>query len=154
MLHQRLLPFALFSARWTASGGFALITGGCALLAFLPDVGVPTGRLLTAFGLMGTGLGLASNASTTAGTDAAPAPHRGVSSGLVNATAQIGTALGLALVIPAVAVTSPRWGFAAAGLIAVLGVAAGRLLPAERSVRVRSARTDQNECRRSEATRA
>src|SRR6185312_15873599 len=112
-------------------------TGGCLVLAFLPDAGVPTGRLLTAFGLMGTGLGLASTASTAAGTDAAPAPHRGVASGLLNATAQIGTALGLALVVPVVAVapssTSMRWGFATASLIAVLGLAACRLLPADRS---------------------
>jgi len=111
LLGSRLI--ALLSARWTAAGGFALITGGCLVLAFLPDVGVPTGRLLTAFGLMGTGLGLASTASTAAGTDAAPAPHRGVASGLLNATAQIGTALGLALVVPVVAVapssTSMRW---------------------------------------------
>jgi len=88
-------------------------------------------------GLMGTGLGLASTASTAAGTDAAPAPHRGVASGLLNATAQIGTALGLALVVPVVAVapssTSMRWGFATAGLIAVLGLAACRLLLADRS---------------------
>lgn len=135
LLGPRLI--ALLSARWTAAGGFALITGGCLVLAFLPDAGVPTGRLLTAFGLMGTGLGLASTASTAAGTDAAPAPHRGVASGLLNATAQIGTALGLALVVPVVAVapssTSMRWGFATAGLIAVLGLAAWRLLPADRS---------------------
>ena len=135
LLGPRLI--ALLSARWTAAGGFALITGGCLVLAFLPDAGVPTGRLLTAFGLMGTGLGLASTASTAAGTDAAPAPHRGVASGLLNATAQIGTALGLALVVPVVAVapssTSMRWGFATAGLIAVLGLAASRLLPADRS---------------------
>jgi MFS family permease len=135
LLGPRLI--ALLSARWTAAGGFALITGGCLVLAFLPDAGVPTGRLLTAFGLMGTGLGLASTASTAAGTDAAPAPHRGVASGLLNATAQIGTALGLALVVPVVAVapssTSMRWGFATAGLIAVLGLAACRLLPADRS---------------------
>jgi len=88
-------------------------------------------------GLMGTGLGLASTASTAAGTDAAPAPHRGVASGLLNATAQIGTALGLALVVPVVAVapssTSMRWGFAPAGLTAGLGLAAWRLLPADRS---------------------
>ena len=83
-------------------------------------------------GLMGTGLGLASTASTAAGTDAAPAPHRGVASGLLNATAQIGTALGLALAV-APSSTSMRWGFATAGLIAVLGLAACRLLPADRS---------------------
>jgi MFS family permease len=163
LLGPRLI--ALLSARWTAAGGFVLITGGCLALACLPDVGVPTGRLITAFGLMGTGLGLVSTASTAAGTDAAPAPHRGVASGLLNATAQIGTALGLALVVPMVARTpnaaSLRWGFATAGLIAVLGLAACHLLPADRHGPGRldpvgggDGRFDQRTCRRSEVMSA
>jgi hypothetical protein len=64
-----------------------------------------------------------------------------VASGLLNATAQLGTALGLALVVPVVAVASETpsaegrgWGFATAGLIAVLGMAASHLLPARRNV--------------------
>jgi MFS family permease len=121
------------SARWTAAGGFALITGGCLVLTTLPAAGVPTGRLLGAFALMGVGLGLASTASTAVGTEAAPAAHRGVSAGLLTATAQLGTALGLALVAPLAALgpdgpTGMRWGFTAAGLIAVLGPASSRLL--------------------------
>jgi MFS family permease len=121
------------SARWTAAGGFALIACGCLVLTALPATGLPAGRLLTAFALMGVGLGLASTASTAAGTEAAPAAHRGVSAGLLNATAQIGTALGLALVAPLAALDPDglgglRWGFAAAGLIAVLGLASSRLL--------------------------
>jgi MFS family permease len=123
------------SARWTAAGGFALIAGGCLVLTILPAAGLPAGRLLTAFALMGVGLGLASTASTAAGTEAAPAAHRGVSAGLLTATAQIGTALGLALVAPLAALgpdvpAGMRWGFAAAGLIAVLGLASSRLLSA------------------------
>ena len=90
---------------------------------------------------MGVGLGLASTASTAVGTEAAPAAHRGVAAGLLNATAQIGTALGLALVAPLAAAWvgaaargrgGMRWGFVAAGLIAVLGLAGSRLLPTRR----------------------
>jgi sugar phosphate permease len=93
---------------------------------------------------MGIGLGLASTASTAVGTEAAPAAHRGVAAGLLNATAQIGTALGLALVAPLASLGGEvgatgsmdaggmRWGFAVAGLIAVLGLAGSRLLPTRR----------------------
>jgi MFS family permease len=151
LLGPRLL--AGLTARWTAAGGFALIAAGCLVLTTLPAAGLPTGRLLTAFGLMGTGLGLASTASTAVGTEAAPAAHRGVAAGLLNATAQIGTALGLALVAPLAALSGGVggeaggevggaagamdtggmwWGFAAAGLIAGLGLAGSRLLPARR----------------------
>lgn len=130
LLGPRLL---VRSARGTAAGGFALITAGCVVLTTLPAAGLPTGRLLTAFALMGVGLGLASTASTAVGTEAAPAAHGGVSSGLLNATAQIGTALGLALVAPLAALgsagpTGMRWGFATAGVIAVLGLAGSWLL--------------------------
>jgi MFS family permease len=86
------------------------------------------GLLVAAFALMRVGLGLASTASTAVGTEAAPAAHRGVSSGLLNATAQIGTALGLALVAPLAVGDGMRWGFVAAGVIAVIGLAGGRLL--------------------------
>ena len=146
LLGPRLL--AVLTARWTAAGGFALIAAGCLVLTTLPTAGLPTGRLLAAFGLMGIGLGLASTASTAVGTEAAPAAHRGVAAGLLNATAQIGTALGLALVAPLASLSGEaggevgaagsmdaggmRWGFAAAGLIAVLGLAGSRLLPTRR----------------------
>jgi len=138
----------VLTARWTAAGGFALIAAGCLVLTTLPTAGLPTGRLLAAFGLMGIGLGLASTASTAVGTEAAPAAHRGVAAGLLNATAQIGTALGLALVAPLASLSGGaggevgatgsmdaggmRWSFAAAGLIAVLGLAGSRLLPTRR----------------------
>jgi MFS family permease len=138
LLGPRLL---VRSARWTAAGGFALIAGGCLVLTMLPAAGVPTGRLITAFALMGVGLGLASTASTAVGTEAAPAAHRGVSSGLLNATAQIGTALGLALVAPLAALgAGMRWGFVAAGAIAVLGIAGSRLLAVRRTASCASAR--------------
>jgi MFS family permease len=56
--------------------------------------------LLIAFVLMGLGLGSASVASTATGTAALPADEQGIASGVLNAAAQIGSALGLAIVVP------------------------------------------------------
>ena len=54
--------------------------------------------------------------------------ERGVAAGLLNATAQLGSALGLAVTVPLVASAAPmtgyRLGFAAAAAIAVAGVLA------------------------------
>jgi MFS family permease len=87
---------------------------------------------------MGIGLAIASVASTTVGTTAAAPADRGLVSGLLNSAAQIGTALGLAVIVP-LAVRSGtnadtmlggmRWGFLGACLIAALGLVAGWLLP-------------------------
>ena len=83
------------------------------------------------------------------GQDQAADGDQGESAGLLNATAQIGTAFGLALVTPLASIGGAvggevggaagsidargmRWGFAAAGLIAVLGLAGSRLLPTRR----------------------
>ena len=73
LLGPRLL--AVLTARWTAAGGFALIAAGCAVLTTLPAAGLPTGRLLTAFGLMGIGLGLASTTGASV-SSSAPGPRR------------------------------------------------------------------------------
>ena len=138
LLGPRLL--AVLAARWTAAGGFALITAGCLVLTTLPAGGLPTGRLLTAFGLMGIGLGLASTASTAVGTEAAPAAHRGVAVRAAQrhrpdrhrARARPRRAAGLRRRVAGAAGSRTggmRWGFAAAGVIAVLGLA-GTLLPA------------------------
>jgi MFS family permease len=84
--------------------------------------------LLVAFALMGSGLGLASVASTTAGTVEVRADDRGVAAGLLNSTAQLGTAFGLAVATPLVASTEPmtgyRLGYLVAMVIAVLGAIA------------------------------
>ncbi len=87
---------------------------------------------------MGVGLAIASVASTTVGTTAAAPSERGLVSGLLNSAAQIGTALGLAVIIPLAArpgsdpeamLGGLRWGFLGAGVIAGLGLVAGLLLP-------------------------
>jgi len=74
---------------------------------------------------MGSGLGAASVASTTAGTAEVPNVEQGVAAGLLNSTAQLGTALGLAVTSPlvasAAAMTGYRRGFAAAAIIGLAG---------------------------------
>ena len=84
-----------------------------------------------AFGVVGAGLGAASVASTRAGTDAALPEHRGVGSGVLTASAQIGTALGLAVLMPGSSVDF-RVGFGGAAGVAVLGMVASLLLPGGR----------------------
>jgi MFS family permease len=124
--------------RSSATVGLALVTAGALALTTLPSHGMPVGRLLTSFALMGLGLGIASVASTTTGTGVAPGTERGVASGLLNSAAQIGAAVGLAVIVP---LTSPgaegparmldamRPGFIGAAVIAGLGIAAARTLP-------------------------
>ena len=125
-------------ARSAAIAGLGLVTAGALILTTLPSHGVPTGRLLTSFALMGYGLGIASVASTTVGTSAAPPTERGVASGLLNSAAQIGTAVGLAVIVPLTSADAEapgqlldgmRPGFVGAAVIAVLGVAAAWMLP-------------------------
>jgi MFS family permease len=106
-------------------GGFAAVTGGAALLLTLPAQGMPAGTLAGAFCAMGLGLGVASVASTSAGTALVPAGERGVAAGLLNSSAQLGSAAGLAITVPLVASAAPmlgyRLGLTAAALIAVAG---------------------------------
>jgi EmrB/QacA subfamily drug resistance transporter len=56
--------------------------------------------LIPGFVLMGSGLGCASVASTASGTSAAEGGLQGLASGLLNSAAQIGTVLGLAILVP------------------------------------------------------
>jgi hypothetical protein len=93
-------------------------------------------RLLAAFTLIGAGLGTASVASTQTGTDAADPAYRGVTSGVLNSAAQIGTAVGVALLVPiAAAITDPtvmagyRIGFVGALAVALAGDLSSFLVP-------------------------
>lgn len=115
------------AVREVLTSGFAGIGVGTTLLTTLSAGEDSTTRLLAAFALMGAGLGVASVASTHIGTDAAAPADRGLAGGMLNAAAQVGTALGLALVAPlATAGRSPdleslRRGFLATCVIAGLG---------------------------------
>jgi EmrB/QacA subfamily drug resistance transporter len=116
--------------------GLLTVAAGVLLLARIPPGGGHFGHLLPSFVLMGAGLGCAAVASTASGTSAADDEKQGLASGLLNAAAQIGTALGLAVLIPLSAARTDalagvplgtalvggfRWGFFGAAGIAVLG---------------------------------
>jgi hypothetical protein len=88
---------------------------------------------------MGLGVGLSAVASTTAGTSALGGEKRGLASGLLNASAEVGYVLGVALLVPlsaartdsmaegiahppdAALVEGFRWAFYAGAALAVLG---------------------------------
>jgi MFS family permease len=93
---------------WSAPLNLAVIAGarvrapmaaGLAVIA-AGALALEAGMLVVAFVLMGLGLGSASVASTALGTGALEAGEQGIASGVLNAAAQIGSALGLAIVVP------------------------------------------------------
>jgi MFS family permease len=120
-------------ARAVMAGGLGAVAAGALLLT-----GVSTDRgsaalLLPAMLLMGGGLGRAAVASTASGTAALPSAQQGIASGVLNAAAQVGTVVGLALLVslaaartdalrpaPDALVTGYRWGFAGAAALAAL----------------------------------
>jgi MFS family permease len=118
-------------ARRVVLGGFALTVATATLFTVLPAGGLPVVQLLTGFALMGAGSGAASVAATHTGTDAVEPAQQGVASGVLNSSAQLGTALGLAVLTP-LAATPDRYhlGFTGAGLLALAAMCVGRLLPA------------------------
>jgi MFS family permease len=101
---------ALEAGLWSAPLNVAVIAGSAlslraAMPAGLVAVAAGAGMLLAgalpvAFVLMGLGLGCASVASTALGTAALPSGEQGVASGVLNAAAQIGSAVGLAMFVP------------------------------------------------------
>jgi MFS family permease len=129
----RLLP--RLGTRTLLLMGFAAVTAGTVLLLTLPDRGLPLATLLGSFALMGGGLGVASLASTAAGTADVAADDQGVAAGLLASSAQLGTAVGVAVVTPLVvgaATSGYRLGFLAATVMAVAGVAASLIVPGKR----------------------
>jgi MFS family permease len=120
-------PFAMrrIGVRATLLSGFSAVVTAIVLLFALPGQGLPILILSTSFALMGSGLGTASVASTTAGTAEVPKGEQGVAAGLLNSTAQLGTALGLAVTSPLVASAAAmegyRRGFVVAAIIGLAG---------------------------------
>jgi MFS family permease len=115
--------------RRTVLGGFALTAAGAGLFTLLPAGGLPIIQLLTGFALMGAGSGAATVAATHTGTEAVEPERQGVASGVLNSSAQLGTATGLAVLTP-VAATPDRYhlGFMGAGLLALVAMCTSRLL--------------------------
>ena len=120
-------------ARAATASGFGAVAVGAGLLVLLPVTGSPMAVVLLAFTAMGAGLGIASVTSTHVGTACASPAYRGVVSGVLTAAAQVGTTIGLALLVPIAGRTSLAAGFAGAAAVAVVGIWCGRLLP-DRSV--------------------
>ena len=99
---------------------------------------------MAVFTLMGLGVVLSAVASTTAGTSVLGGEKRGLASGLLNASAEVGYVLGLALLVPLAAARTDsvgtvqpsdaalvegfRWAFCAGAALAVLGALAAMVL--------------------------
>jgi MFS family permease len=92
--------------RAMAAGLLVVGLGAAALSTMDASGGLPP-PMVAGFVLSGLGLGVASVASTSMGTAAVPAQRQGLASGLLNTAAQVGTALGLAVLV---AVASARTG--------------------------------------------
>ncbi len=86
-----------FGAKATLIAGFLLVGAGLALLTQLPVRGAYLTNILPAIVLFGIGAGLAFPALMTLAMSGATPEDAGLASGLVNTTAQIGGALGLAV---------------------------------------------------------
>jgi EmrB/QacA subfamily drug resistance transporter len=127
-----------------ACGLLAIAAGALCFLGISRHGGGYLWYLIPGFVLMGSGLGCASVASTASGTSSAGGGMQGLASGLLNSAAQIGTVLGLAILIPlsvarteALAETMPaqtalvegfRLAFFAAAGIAACGILVSVLL--------------------------
>jgi len=103
--------------RAMAGGLVAVAAGALALLAIAPDT-APLPSLLGGFVLLGAGLGVASVASTARGTEALDGSDQGLASGLLATSAQVGTVLGLAVVLPLAAARTAALGGGPAAQVA------------------------------------
>jgi MFS family permease len=86
-----------FGARNTLLAGLTLVAAGLADFARVPVSGSYVAHVLPVTLLVGAGAGIAFPALMTLAMSAATAEDAGLASGLVNTTAQVGGALGLAV---------------------------------------------------------
>jgi MFS family permease len=130
---QRLLGTR--GARTTMVSGL-LVIGGAAALSATVGAGGGEARLVGALVLSGAGLGCAAVAATATGTGAVAAARRGLASGLVNTGTQLGTAIGVAVIVPLAGTTlrGLRGGWLATAAVAL--VAAGAVAVAARPTAV------------------
>ena len=150
-------------------GLIAIAAGSACLLGVSPNGGYLL-YLIPAFVLMGAGLGCASVASTASGTAAADGGLQGLASGLLNSAAQIGTVLGLAILVPlsaartealtgampadAALIEGFRLAFLGAAIIAACGIAIATLLTGQKQQKTdpsADAPKAESEARRAEA---
>jgi MFS family permease len=115
--------------RAAMTGGLGGIAAGVlGMLAFGGPDAAPV-VLLVAFIVMGLSLGCASVASTMAGTAAVGRAREGVASALLNTAAQVGAAMGIAVLISAAATAGSRAAFVGAIVVALAGGAAAWRAP-------------------------
>jgi DNA invertase Pin-like site-specific DNA recombinase len=149
-----LAAAVLLGAHRTMAAGLLGVALGAAGLATMAASGGLPPTMVAGFVLSGLGLGVASVASTAKGTAAVPPARQGLASGVLNTAAQVGTALGLAVLVtvastrtgaltppgarpsPAAVVGGYRWAILAG--LAVALAAAGATAP--RGGRCRSRR--------------
>ena len=140
--------------RTMAAGLLGVALGAAGLATMAVSGGLPP-PMVAGFVLTGLGLGVASVASTAKGTAAVPAERQGLASGVLNTAAQLGTALGLAVLVsiaaartgaltpagaraPAAAVVEGyRWAILA-GLAATVAAAGGLLAAGQDAPRRRA----------------
>lgn len=135
---------AVGERRAMAGGLLTVAVGALALLGIAPE-GSPLPSLLAGFVLLGAGLGVASVASTARGTAALDGADQGLASGLLTTSAQVGTVLGLAIVVPLAAARADALGGGAAasvagfelGFVVAAAVAAVAALPLVTRTRAR-----------------
>jgi hypothetical protein len=108
---------AIGTWRAMAGGLIAVAAGALALLAIARDA-PPVPTLFGGFITLGAGLGVASVASTTRGTEALDGSHQGLASGLLATSAQVGTSLGLATIAPLAAAHTAALGGGPAAQVA------------------------------------
>jgi MFS family permease len=115
-----------FGSRATMAGGLAGIAAAVVWLWAVAGGRAEALALVPAFVTMGASLGCASVASTAAGTAAGGRAREGVASALLNTSAQVGTALGVAVFVSLAAAAGQRAAFAGAAVLALGAAAAGR----------------------------
>jgi flagellar biosynthesis protein FliQ len=103
------------------AAGLVGIGAGVLWLLAVTDGRGATLTFLPAFVAIGLSLGCASVASTTAGTAAAGEAREGVASALLNTAAQVGTALGVAVLVSLAAAAGDWAAFAGAAVVALAG---------------------------------
>ena len=111
-----------WSPRTVMAGGLVTVAAGVLTLIALSPAALPV-----AFVLMGGGLGCASVASTASGTAALPDAAQGIAAGVLTSAAQLGTALGLGLVVTLAGQVGYRGAFAVAAAAAIAVAACIRL---------------------------
>ena len=130
--------------RAMAAGLLAMALGVASLLAISPTAPA-WASMVGGMVLVGVGLGVASVASTADGTAGAEPDRQGVASGLVTTSAQVGTAFGIAAVIPLAAgraaalgggpaaqVAGYEWGFVVVSAVAAVSAIAVAVVGAAR----------------------